>query len=344
MMNKQPKVSVIIPCYKVEAYLDKCVESVLAQTLQDFEIILVDDESPDRVPEMCDAWAARDERIRVIHKKNAGLGMACNSGLEVARGKYVAFLDSDDWVDAEMYQSLYDAAERYQAQMVFTGLRRVDASGRETGRLAHKAEFMLCRGREEVGQLACDMVAAAPHITLERDLQMSAKVVLYLREVIERHHIRFVSEREVMSEDLHFNLCAMAHSDCACVLPLYFYNYRINENSITRQINYCLFDSIKYLYEYTRQECLAWPWNEAIQSRIHRMFIGYVRNYFRAVARSKANFSLKRRTICQILNDDVWGSVWKSYPVKSLPLKHRLFIRLVKLKLSTFLYLILKLK
>ena len=77
------KVSIVVPCWGVEKYLDRCVESLINQTLREIEIILVDDESPDRVPEMCDEWAKRDNRIKVIHKKNGGLGMACNSGLEV---------------------------------------------------------------------------------------------------------------------------------------------------------------------------------------------------------------------------------------------------------------------
>ena len=86
-----PKVSIIIPCYGVEKYLDRCMDSILKQTLNDIEIILVDDGSPDRVPEMCDNYASRDPRIRVIHKPNAGLGYARNSGLEIATGEFVAF-------------------------------------------------------------------------------------------------------------------------------------------------------------------------------------------------------------------------------------------------------------
>lgn len=106
-----PKVSIIVPCWGVEKYLDKCVESLVYQTLSDIEIILVDDESPDRVPEMCDEWAKKDGRIKVVHKKNAGLGMACNSGLDVATGEYVAFCDSDDWVELNTYEALYSKAK-----------------------------------------------------------------------------------------------------------------------------------------------------------------------------------------------------------------------------------------
>ena len=107
-MNR-PKISLIVPCYNVERYLDTCVKSLVEQTLEDIEIILVNDLSPDRVPEMCDKWASNDRRVKVIHKKtNEGLGYARNSGLDIATGEYVAFIDSDDYVDTKMYEMLYN--------------------------------------------------------------------------------------------------------------------------------------------------------------------------------------------------------------------------------------------
>lgn len=101
------KISVIIPVYKVENYLDECVQSVLHQTYRNLEIILVDDGSPDRCGQMCDAYAEKDERIKVVHKENGGLSDARNAGLDVATGEYIAFLDSDDYIDTKMYEELY---------------------------------------------------------------------------------------------------------------------------------------------------------------------------------------------------------------------------------------------
>ena len=101
----KPKVSIIVPVYNVEKYLVRCMESLLNQTLKEIEIILVDDGSPDNCPQMCDEYARRDSRVKVIHKSNAGLGYARNSGLDVAVGEYIAFVDSDDYVDTSMYVS-----------------------------------------------------------------------------------------------------------------------------------------------------------------------------------------------------------------------------------------------
>lgn len=108
-----PEISIIVPVYKVEQYLDRCVNSILAQTFEDFELILVDDGSPDRCPDMCDEWSKRDKRIRVIHKKNGGAGSARNFGLKEAIGKYIGFVDSDDWIDKNMFQSLYNLLKKY---------------------------------------------------------------------------------------------------------------------------------------------------------------------------------------------------------------------------------------
>ncbi len=105
-------ISVIVPVYKVEAYLDRCVQSIVDQSYRNLEIILVDDGSPDKCPEMCDAWADKDPRIRVIHKDNGGLSDARNAGMTAATGEYISFVDSDDWIAPEMLEKLFEAMER----------------------------------------------------------------------------------------------------------------------------------------------------------------------------------------------------------------------------------------
>lgn len=102
----EPLISVIVPVYKVEQYLIECVTSILNQTYQNLEILLIDDGSPDNCPQMCDKFATMDSRIRVIHKTNGGLADARNTGLENATGEYVAFVDSDDWIDLNTYTEM----------------------------------------------------------------------------------------------------------------------------------------------------------------------------------------------------------------------------------------------
>lgn len=121
-----PEISIIVPVYKVEKYLDRCVRSILNQTFRDFECILVDDGSPDRSGAMCDEWAKRDARIRVVHKENGGASSARNSGLDVAEGRYIAFIDSDDWVHKEMLAILYRLIVREKVRMAFGRMKIVN--------------------------------------------------------------------------------------------------------------------------------------------------------------------------------------------------------------------------
>ena len=116
-----PVLSVIIPVYNVEKYLDECVNSIVNQSYKNLEIILVDDGSTDKSGAICDEWRDRDSRIKVIHKANAGLGYARNSGIEVAEGDFVAFVDSDDFIDKDMYQDLMSIAISEKSDIVYSG-------------------------------------------------------------------------------------------------------------------------------------------------------------------------------------------------------------------------------
>ena len=103
-MLKSPLISVVVPIYKVEKYLPQCIESIINQTYQNLEIILVDDGSPDNCPQICDDYAAKDKRIRVIHQPNGGLGKAYNNGIATAKGDYIGLVESDDFIEPDMYE------------------------------------------------------------------------------------------------------------------------------------------------------------------------------------------------------------------------------------------------
>lgn len=125
-----PKISVIVPVYKVEKYLDRCVESILSQTFTDFELWLVDDGSPDNCPLMCDEWAKKDNRIKVIHKKNGGLSDARNAALDKITGEYVAFVDSDDFITNDALETLYNSLVKNDADISVGNIMSFDESGK----------------------------------------------------------------------------------------------------------------------------------------------------------------------------------------------------------------------
>lgn len=322
-----PKVSVIVPCWGVEKYLDRCVESLVNQTLKDIEIILVDDESPDRVPEMCDEWAQKDSRIKVIHKKNAGLGMACNSGLELASGKYIAFCDSDDWVDKEMYETMYNAAEDYHAQIVFTGLKKVNDTG-AVSPMNHPSEKEVYSGREQVDKIMLDMIASVPSDPIERHIQMSAKVVLYARDHIKKYNIRFESERKIISEDLFFNLDNLTRAECVVVLPDVFYNYYCNSQSLTRTVRK---DRFKKDLELRSVLLARYSFREIpteFTNRANRMFIGYCRTDISQICRATSiPYKEKSIWVKEVCSNPIWKELNSSYQISEMPLSHRLFFK-----------------
>lgn len=123
------EISIVVPVYKVERYLQRCVESLLSQTFGDIEIILVDDGSPDQCPAMCDQFAEKDSRIRVIHKENGGLSSARNAGIEAAQGKYIGFVDSDDDVADNMYERMHEIIERENVDFVMSDYIRILDNG-----------------------------------------------------------------------------------------------------------------------------------------------------------------------------------------------------------------------
>ena len=140
-----PEISVIVPVYKVEPYIHKCVDSILAQTFSDYELILVDDGSPDTCGNICDEYAKKDARIRVIHKENGGLSDARNAGMKIACGGYVIFIDSDDHIDADMLSYLYENLRKADADMATCGIYEVYADRIE--KQEEEPEFV-CSGEE----------------------------------------------------------------------------------------------------------------------------------------------------------------------------------------------------
>lgn len=128
-MEGNIKISVIVPVYRVEKYLDKCVKSIVNQTYENLEIILVDDGSPDNCPAICDEWAKKDSRIKVIHKENGGVSSARNAALKIASGEFIGFVDSDDWIEPDMYESLLKRIDETDSSIALCSYYSVETTG-----------------------------------------------------------------------------------------------------------------------------------------------------------------------------------------------------------------------
>lgn len=199
-----PKVSIVVPVYRVEQYLAQCVASVRGQTLTDIEIILVDDGSPDRCGSMCDEYAREDSRIKVIHKENGGLASARNAALRIASGEFVGFVDSDDYIEPDMYERMYASAEKYGSDFVMCGFHEMDKNG---GWFSCKPN--LPEGgydREEVIRRMIVPLMGNDKRVGEKECNGYACMCMFRRAVITENGVAFQSEREVFHEDEVFQL------------------------------------------------------------------------------------------------------------------------------------------
>lgn len=324
----QPKVSVIVPIYNVEKYLPRCMDSLLHQTMTDIEIILVDDDSPDNCPAMCDEYAKQDHRIKVVHKKNGGLGYARNSGLEIATGEYIAFVDSDDYVETFTYQKLYSIAMDTTADVIYFTFQRFNDQGDTWGK-SNSCTEVKYHTEEDIRGLMLSMIANPPKAKLDRDITCSSCCALYHHSMIKRHGLRFKSERELVSEDRLFNLDYLLHSSNVIAISDSLYYYRVNLSSLTRTAKPDNIAKNYLFYQYLLEFLEANNFGMEGYSRATRFFIGYSRSSIRSYIQSSLSKKDKMQWLRKAVNLHYWQDVATSYPYKQLPLKYALHFHLL---------------
>lgn len=205
-----PEISVIVPVYKAEQYLERCVKSILEQTYQNFELILVDDGSPDGSPILCDKWAEKDSRVHVIHKENGGASSARNAGLKTAKGNWIAFADSDDWLDRTALKTLYDLANQYNVPMAIGGMRVVQ----------EYTDAQTVAKQETVVLSRADLMSRFFRLNGEPDTH-SVCATLIRRDILEAYH--FIEGK--MNEDVEacYYLARKCEGAVYTNKPVYFY-------------------------------------------------------------------------------------------------------------------------
>lgn len=214
------KLSIIVPIYNVEAYLCRCIDSILNQTFTEFELILVDDGSPDNCGEICDQYASQDKRIKVIHKKNGGLSDARNAGLDIAQGSYIGFVDGDDTVDPKMYERLLNALESNRADIAVTGFRNLDHEGNLVAMYPNLEQEKVYSKKDYIHNF---------FPTVKWEIMASACNKLYCKNLFEK--IRYPVGK--LYEDSFVQLPLLDICKKIVVIPTHDYNYYFaRENSI----------------------------------------------------------------------------------------------------------------
>lgn len=219
-----PEISVIVPVYNVEKYIHRCVDSILKQTFTDFELILVDDGSPDNCGKICDEYAEKDNRIKVIHKKNGGLSSARNAGLDIATGKYVMFCDSDDYVTPDWCEKLYNAIIKNPTSFIVSNIYKVIDNSIIP---------------------SCKITESSNNITYfdiyKQGLSAYAVNKIYNIELLNKYKIRF-DENCFFAEDVEFNVKYYSKTLQSIYISTPIYYYISNPNGIMNTYKFDLFN------------------------------------------------------------------------------------------------------
>lgn len=324
--GRLPAVSIVVPIYNQERYLAQCLDSLLAQTLEEIEIIGVDDGSTDRSGEILDTYAADHENIQAVHRENGGLGPARNSGLDVACGRYVGFVDSDDWVHENMYEGLYDAAEAASADIAVGGHEEWTNS-KMTASYAHPFAGKKMTGCAEVDKCRGLFYGRTPGDNETVPYPVAVCFQLYRRDLIESTNARF---HEVLSEDVFFNLDVYKGADKVVFTDACGYCYRKDmQESITRTFSAEKTKRYIDFFELLEQCSESEREPEAALIRARRKMVDYSRSYVFMVEKSGLSVREKVEAVKRLTDSEVFMRFCADYPRSEMPRFQAMFHALI---------------
>lgn len=343
-MVSNPKISIIIPIYNAEHYLNQCIDSVLNQSLQKIEVILINDGSTDSSPYICDSYAQKDKRIKVVHTENGGLSSARNKGIDLAIGDYIMFLDSDDWLDLNTCIVTYGIAEQFAADVIMWPYVREYGNKSDIKKMFNQElkifdenETKNCLHRRMFGLLGRELIYPE-----NADLIVTATGKLYKTKIIKDRKIRFVSTKLIGTEDALFNVLVFEHVKKTVYINRYFYHYRRdNSQSLTTQYNSTLPDLwnnlFKIMGQYIEEKELGDSYTQALNNRISLSIIGLG---LKELSSNNSNLH-KIRMIKNIINNDNYRKSIKTLPLEYMPVHWKSFFALAKLNSAVGVYVML---
>ena len=317
-------VSVVLPIYNVEKYLDRCVKSVVNQSYKNLEIILVDDGSPDNCPALCEEWAKKDNRIKVVHKKNAGLGYARNTGIENATG-YIAL---------DTIEKAYKSGIESKADIVYYGYNIVDSDGKVTQVFKPEIDRLIYTGREVTDIIFPELISPDYSKEKKMNLMLSACTALFSMKLIIDTNWRFVSERDIISEDVYSLTRLFGNVTCVSVVPEAFYFYCQNNMSLTRTYRKDRYEKIKDFYDQTILLCQNLDFPEVVKTRFSSVYLAFVIAALKMIVLSEESTTEKLSHIKAIEKDTHLKTVLGKVDPK-IESKSRNLIRIGLLKKQT---------
>lgn len=319
-----PSLSVVIPTFNVEKYLAKCVESVCRQTLEDMEIIIVDDGSTDSSGRIADELARSDSRIKVIHQDNGGLGPARNAGIDAAAGDYVGFVDSDDWLEPNMFKDLLIEAKKHDADVCAGGFKTItDGHVKDI----HKQSLagLTLKDSEKIDNYRLDFYGPRDDSNEEQPL-VSACIRIYKRSFLNNGQLRF---KNVRSEDIDFNIRVLRDAQVISFTESASYCYRKDgQPSITNGMNPKMIKQYEVLVCALR-ECLkeerGYICSECYR-RLQRGVFGYMRTLVNVCALSGTSFDKLASFTQIVLGSPILSNYLDDYPVLRMSFAQRLLL------------------
>lgn len=334
-MESKPLLSVIVPVYNTRMYLGRCVESLVKQTYCHLEIILVDDGSKDESGQYCDKLVEQYPNIKVIHKKNSGLGYARNTGIEYAEGELITFLDSDDYIEPSMYETMIEALLDKKADAVYCDFSMEKRDGTQTFCFSDIEEG-LYTGKE----ILYSIIGAMPEKKKDFDFEMSVCKVIFRKKIIDDKNLRFLSEKEMICEDMIFDIGYLLEAQKVLYLKKCFYHYCENQGSLTHRYIENRLEKEKSLY-YKIQEDMKNELDQEGLLRLNRLFLGRVRICIvQEIFYRKDKLWKKFNCVKKIVQDFDVRTVISTYPYKKNPLKLKIFHWCLKRRIYIGVYLL----
>ena len=334
-----PKISLIVPVYNVETYLPQCYESILAQDFTDYEVIFIDDQSPDGCPELLDDWAASDQRIKVIHKQNGGVSRARNDGIAAAQGKYLFFMDSDDWLAEGALSALYENAVSTDADIVMSD-HFVSSKNGDAYISMFSNEFETT-DRSDIDAIQCAVMNMGPANYATKHFQIKAGSAapwhhFFKASLIKENDLSFDADLNGLFDDGLFALEALEHASKVSYLAVPTYHYRIVDSSLTQGYNPALkdkfipvFEALGAFSEESKNEQLS----EAMSIRVYAYLNKAVDSIFLS-PKNPDSEKVRYQEFCELAKSEPYRSAIRTMKIERLGKKRsRILARLLKAKL-----------
>lgn len=339
MQTNEVLVSIIVPVYNTEKYLERCIKSLVNQDYRNLQIILVDDGSRDNSGEMCDNWELKDNRITVIHKENGGLGYARNSGLELVKGKYISFVDSDDYIKNKTISSLVDKMESTNADVCYFGCD-YDVNGRI---IINQTSFPDKLFNSETIRSELLPISFGASIEKDGDLFGIGSVCcgFYRNDIFVDNNLLFQSERDVLCEDILFTSKMLLCARSVCFMNENFYIYFRNENSLTHTFRSDRFQKSLQFYDLQVKIIEDNNLNEISLLRAGYSLLINLMVCIRQEARTtQITYEEKKERIKKVLESNQLSSVLEEINFRRFNIKKKILFFCMKKKLANIVLLI----